>query len=123
MIKINLEKVEERWWESVLVDEPKISVRKIDPSRPITDLDDEAQAKIEELMYNEQQKRLGLPQSHEKVGSTLCMYLDKEGTMNVGCKQHWTEYIVSCQAQARKTLNLRPFSLLACLFEVSTVWL
>jgi len=65
--KINLEKVQERWWEAVLVDEPKISVRKIDPSRPITDLDDEAQAKIAELMYNERQKRLGLPQSHEKV--------------------------------------------------------
>ena len=59
--------MQERWWESVLVDEPKISVRKIDASRPITDLDDEAQAKIEELMYNEQQKRLGLPQSHDQV--------------------------------------------------------
>jgi len=65
--QINLEKVQERWWEAVFTDEPKISVRKIDPSRPITDLDDEAQAKIEELMYNEHQKRLGLPQSHEKV--------------------------------------------------------
>jgi len=74
MVKINLEKVEERWWEAVLADEPKISVRKIDPSRPITDLDNEAQAKIEELMYNEHQKRLGLPQSQEKVCSSLCMY-------------------------------------------------
>jgi len=69
--QINLEKVQERWWEAVLSDEPKISVRKIDPSRPITDLDDEAQAKIEELMYNEHQKRLGLPQSHEKVCTAL----------------------------------------------------
>jgi len=73
LLKINLEKVQERWWEAVLIDEPKINVRKIDPSRPITDLDDEAQAKIEELMYNEQQKRLGLPQSHEKVCSALCL--------------------------------------------------
>jgi len=76
--KINLEKVQERWWEAVLVDEPKISVRKIDPSRPITDLDDEAQAKIEELMYNEHQKRLGLPQSHEKVSTTVQMFFDKK---------------------------------------------
>jgi len=75
MVKINLEKVEERWWEAVLVDEPKISVRKIDPSRPMTDLDNEAQAKIEELMYNEHQKRLGLPQSHEKVCSALYVYM------------------------------------------------
>ena len=70
-MKISLEKVQERWWEAVLVDEPKICVRKIDPSRPITDLDDESQAKIEELMYNEHQKRLGLPQSHEKVSSAM----------------------------------------------------
>jgi len=62
-----VEKCEERWWESLLISEPKISVRKIDPSRPMTDLEDGAQAKIEEMMYNEQQKRLGLPQSHEKV--------------------------------------------------------
>lgn len=65
-----MEKVQERWWECVLTSEPKINVRKIDASRPMSDLDDEAQAKIEELMYNEHQKRLGLPQSHEKV--TLC---------------------------------------------------
>ena len=80
LVKINLEKVEERWWEAVLVDEPKISVRKIDPSRPITDLDDEAQAKIEELMYNEQQKRLGLPQSHEQVHSSFCICSDEGWT-------------------------------------------
>ena len=65
-----MEKVQERWWEAVLITESHISVRKIDPSRPITDLDDQAQAKIGEMMYNEQQKRLGLPQSHEQVG--LC---------------------------------------------------
>ena len=67
LLKVNLEKVQERWWEALLTDEPKINVRKIDPSRPITDLDDEAQSKIEEMMYNEEQKRRGLPQSHEKV--------------------------------------------------------
>ena len=77
LIKVNLEKVQERWWEAVLIDEPKISVRKIDPSRPITDLDDEAQAKIEELMYNEHQKRLGLPQSHEKVYVALCIFMSE----------------------------------------------
>ncbi|ELU02878.1 hypothetical protein CAPTEDRAFT_20882, partial [Capitella teleta] len=65
-IHVNLEKVQERWWEAVLISEEHISVRKIDPSRPITDLDDQAQAKIEEMMFNEEQKRLGLPQSHEK---------------------------------------------------------
>ena len=65
---MNLEKIQERWWEAVLENEPKINVRKINPSRPMEDLDDEAQAKIQELMYNDRQKKLGLPQSHEQVG-------------------------------------------------------
>ena len=66
-VEITLEKIQERWWEALLEDEPRINVRKIDASRPITDLDDEAQAKIGEMMYNERQKRLGKPQSHEQV--------------------------------------------------------
>ncbi|KAK2161206.1 hypothetical protein LSH36_120g15055 [Paralvinella palmiformis] len=80
-ILVNLEKVQERWWECVLTSEPKINVRKIDASRPMSDLDDEAQAKIEELMYNEHQKRLGLPQSHEKkVHDILRKAWDAEGS-------------------------------------------
>ena len=55
----------------MLEDEDKISVRKIDPSRPMTDLDDESQAKIEEMMFNEHQKKLGKPQSHEMVSIWL----------------------------------------------------
>ena len=66
--QICLEKVQERWWEALLEGEEQISVREIDASRPMTDLDDEAQSKIQEMMYNEQQKRLGKPQSHEQVG-------------------------------------------------------
>ncbi|CAD5124439.1 DgyrCDS12722 [Dimorphilus gyrociliatus] len=80
-VHINLEKIEERWWESALKGEPTINVRKIDASRPITDLDDEAQAKIEEMMYNEQMKRLGKPQSHEKkVHEMLKQAWDAEGS-------------------------------------------
>ncbi|KAK7113456.1 nudC domain-containing protein 3-like [Littorina saxatilis] len=80
-VHINLEKKDERWWEAVLVDEPKINTRKIDCSRSITDLDDEAQAKIEEMMYNERQKRMGLPQSHEqKTMDMLRQAWDAEGS-------------------------------------------
>lgn len=80
-VHINLEKNQERWWEALLTNEPKISVRKIDASRPITDLDDEAQAKIEEMMYNEHQKRLGKPQTHEsKVHNMLKQAWDAEGS-------------------------------------------
>jgi len=83
LTKINLEKVQERWWDAVLVDEPKISVRKIDSSRPITDLDDESQVKIEELVYNERQKALGLPQSHEKVSCVHIFRLDRQSLEHI----------------------------------------
>uniref|UniRef100_A0A2C9KWC7 CS domain-containing protein n=1 Tax=Biomphalaria glabrata TaxID=6526 RepID=A0A2C9KWC7_BIOGL len=80
-VHINLEKKQERWWEHVFVDEPKINTRKIDCSRPMTDLDDEAQAKIEEMMYNQRQKQLGLPQSHElKTHEMLRKAWDAEGS-------------------------------------------
>ncbi|KAH9519754.1 NudC domain-containing protein 3 [Bulinus truncatus] len=80
-VHINLEKKQERWWENVFVDEPKINTRKIDCSRPMTDLDDEAQAKIEEMMYNQRQKQLGLPQSHEaKTHDMLRKAWDAEGS-------------------------------------------
>uniref|UniRef100_A0A2C9KRN4 CS domain-containing protein n=1 Tax=Biomphalaria glabrata TaxID=6526 RepID=A0A2C9KRN4_BIOGL len=80
-VHINLEKKQERWWEHVFVDEPKINTRKIDCSRPMTDLDDEAQAKIEEMMYNQRQKQLGLPQSHElKTHEMLGGAWDAEGS-------------------------------------------
>ncbi|KAL5018936.1 hypothetical protein ScPMuIL_004658 [Solemya velum] len=80
-VHINFEKVEERWWEAFFVSEPKINVRKIDASRPMTDLDDEAQTKIEEMMYNDRQKKMGLPQSHEKkVHDVLKQAWDAEGS-------------------------------------------
>ncbi|CAG2245588.1 unnamed protein product [Mytilus edulis] len=80
-ILINLDKKQERWWEAILTTEPKINVQKIDASRPMTDLDDEAQTKIEEMMFNERQKKLGLPQSHEKkVHDVLAQAWNAEGS-------------------------------------------
>ena len=63
-----MEKVQERWWDAVFVDEPKLSVRKMECSRPMTDLDDEAQTKIEQMMYDDHRKKLGLPTHQEQVG-------------------------------------------------------
>jgi len=80
-VHVNLEKKQERWWENVFPDEPKINTRKIDCSRPMEDLDDEAQAKIEEMMYNQRQKQLGRPQSHEtKSHDMLRKAWDAEGS-------------------------------------------
>lgn len=80
-VHINLEKKQERWWERIFVGESGINTRKIDCSRPMTDLDDEAQAKIEEMMFNQRQKQLGLPQSHEvKTHEMLRKAWDAEGS-------------------------------------------
>ncbi|XP_052266202.1 nudC domain-containing protein 3-like isoform X2 [Dreissena polymorpha] len=80
-IHINMEKKEERWWDCFLTDEPKINVRKIDASRPMTDLDDEAQSKIEEMMYNDRRKKMGLPTAQEeKMHDVLRKAWDAEGS-------------------------------------------
>lgn len=65
--KIYLEKIQERWWENVLVGEEKIDLKNINPEKPMEELDQESQTKIKQMMFDEQQKRLGLPTSEEQV--------------------------------------------------------
>lgn len=64
-LNVHLEKCLEMWWDCFLTIEPRLDVAKIDCSRPFEDLSDEAQAKIEELTWNQERKRLGLPTSDE----------------------------------------------------------
>ncbi|XP_064478404.1 nudC domain-containing protein 3-like [Ornithodoros turicata] len=80
-VLVNLEKCEERWWEQLLVSEPKINVRAIDPSKPFEDLDAESQAKIQELAFNNMQKQMGRKTpKQEKVENILKEAWDKEGS-------------------------------------------
>lgn len=65
--KIYLEKLQERWWENLLVNEEKLDLKNINPEKPLEELDQESQAKIKQMMYDEQQKRMGLPTSEEQV--------------------------------------------------------
>ncbi|CAF0781724.1 unnamed protein product [Brachionus calyciflorus] len=65
-IHIYLEKVQERWWENLLINEPKIDLKNINPEKPLEDLDQESQAKIKQMMYDKQQKQLGLPTIEEQ---------------------------------------------------------
>lgn len=67
VIQVNMEKVQERWWEHVFVDEPKINTREIDASVPMETMDSGAQSVIDQLMYDEKQKKLNLPTSKEQV--------------------------------------------------------
>lgn len=62
-LDIQLEKIIEIWWDCLLTAEPKIDVQKIDCSRPFESLSESAQAKIEELQWNQERKRMGLPTS------------------------------------------------------------
>jgi hypothetical protein len=62
-----LEKIEERWWENLIDCEPKLDLKNINPEKPLNELDEESQAKIKQLMFDQQQKMLGLPTSEEQV--------------------------------------------------------
>lgn len=76
-----LDKIQERWWEAAFLGEDKINTRKIDCSRPMHELDEEAQAKIHQLMYDEHRKRQGLPTSEqEKMQKLLSDAWDKQGS-------------------------------------------
>jgi len=80
-VQINLEKVQERWWEALLQNEPKIDVKHINCERPMDDLPDEEQAKIQELMFDDHQKKLGKPTVQEiKMQELLREAWDKDGS-------------------------------------------
>ncbi|XP_029173166.1 nudC domain-containing protein 3 isoform X2 [Nylanderia fulva] len=57
-INIHLEKVTERWWEALIIDEPKIDLSKIDCSKHFDDMIPEEQMNVQKLMWNQQQKLL-----------------------------------------------------------------
>ncbi|XP_043483790.1 nudC domain-containing protein 3-like [Leptopilina heterotoma] len=62
---IHLEKTVERWWEALLVGEPKIDLAKIDCSRNLDELGDAEQMKLEELIWNHQRKLIKKPTAEE----------------------------------------------------------
>ncbi|XP_022900297.1 nuclear movement protein nudC [Onthophagus taurus] len=84
-LTVHLEKRSEIWWDCLLKSEPKLDLSKMDCSRPFEELPDEAQAKIEELQWNQERKRLGLPTSDEiKMRETLKKAWNAEGSPFVG---------------------------------------
>ncbi|XP_046817778.1 uncharacterized protein LOC124423734 isoform X1 [Vespa crabro] len=64
-VSIHLEKVSERWWDALIMEEPKIELNKIDCSRNLYEMGLTEQMKVEELMWNHQQKLLGKPTSEQ----------------------------------------------------------
>ncbi|XP_017756994.1 PREDICTED: nudC domain-containing protein 3 isoform X2 [Eufriesea mexicana] len=57
-ISIHLEKLFARWWEALIIGEPKIDLTKIDCTRNLDEMGSEEQMKVQELMWNHQQKLL-----------------------------------------------------------------
>ncbi|XP_018561793.1 nudC domain-containing protein 3 [Anoplophora glabripennis] len=66
-VEIHLDKCQDVWWNCLIKSEPEMDISKIDCTRPYEDLPEEAQAKIEELQWNQERKRLGLPTSEEII--------------------------------------------------------
>lgn len=64
-VQITLTKDRSYWWKTLVISEEEIDIQKINPTRPMNDLDDEEQATINKLKFDEHQKMLGKPTSHE----------------------------------------------------------
>ena len=59
VLALHLEKVKSSWWKKLLEFEPEINLSKIDHSQPISELSEQAKAKIDEILYKQELKDKG----------------------------------------------------------------
>lgn len=80
-VSIHLEKALDRWWDALIVGEPKIELSRIDCSRNFDDMGLEEQMKVQELMWNHQQKLIGNSTSEQiKMEKILKEAWDAKGS-------------------------------------------
>ncbi|KAJ1920835.1 hypothetical protein H4219_001072 [Mycoemilia scoparia] len=67
-LEIHLEKAnKQKWWDCVIKGDPKIDTTKLVPDNSrLSDLDSEARAAVEKMMYDQRQKLAGNPTSDEQ---------------------------------------------------------
>jgi len=64
-VSVYLEKERECWWKSALEGDQEIDTTKVDSTRSLYEYDGETQGAIRKIMFDEEQKRKGLPTSDE----------------------------------------------------------